>query len=67
MVYIFGFIGFALGFSIGLGAINVLLRHLSTKDIEGDASLRWTYGVGVWILGGLGGWFGLWIYETYFI
>ena len=54
------------GFSIGLGTINVLLRRRSKLEIEEDKSLRWTYGIAVWIFAGLGGWFGFWFYNNNF-
>ena len=65
MVYIFGFFGFAMGFAVGLGVINVMLRHRSTEEIKKDKSLKWTYGVGVWIMAALGGWLGVWIYNNH--
>ena len=67
MVYIFGFFGFVMGFGVGLGVINVLLRHRSKKEIEEDTSLRWTYGLAVWVFAALGGWLGAWIHNNYFL
>ena len=67
MVYIFSFFGFMMGFAVGLGTINVLLRRRSNSEIEKDKSLRWTYGVAVWIFAALGGWLGFWFYNNSFL
>jgi len=67
MVYIFGIFGFVLGFAIGLGAINVLLRHYSTKQIQENRSFKWKYGLIVWLLAFFGGWAGVWIYYNHFL
>lgn len=66
MVYIFGFFGFVMGFGVGLGIINVLLRNRTKEDIQEDKSLRWTYGVAVWVFAAFGGWAGAWIYQNNF-
>ncbi len=66
MVYIFAVIGFFMGFGVGLGTINVLLRHRSKKDIQSDKSLRWSYGLMVWLFAILGGWLGVWACNNYF-
>lgn len=66
MVYIFALIGLAMGFGIGLGIINVLLRHKSIKTIKSDTSLRWTYGLLVWVFAGFGAWAGVWLHNIYF-
>lgn len=67
MVYIFGLFGLVMGFGVGLGVINVLLRHYSVKQIKENPSMRWKYGVLVWIFAGLGSWSGIWIYNNYFL
>jgi hypothetical protein len=67
MVYIFGFVGFMIGFGVGLGIINVLLRHYSKKQLESDKTLRWRYGLTVWIFAGLGGWLGVQLYNNSFL
>ena len=66
MVYIFALVGLISGFAIGLGVINVFLRHYTMKEIEADKSLRWKYGLSVWIFAGFGGWLGVAIYNNYF-
>lgn len=63
MVYVFALIGFAIGFGVGLGVINVLLRHYTKKQLETDPSLRWRYGLTVWIFAGLGAWLGVWLHN----
>ncbi|PZQ48242.1 MAG: hypothetical protein DI551_01770 [Micavibrio aeruginosavorus] len=66
MVYVFGIGGFLLGFLIGLVVINVFLKHYSTRDLVKDKSLRWTYGLAVWVFAGLGSGLGVWLYERSF-
>ena len=66
MVYIFGFFGFVMGFGIGLGVINVMLRHYSTKEIQENKSFKWTYGLAVWGFAAIGGWIGVWLYNQNF-
>jgi hypothetical protein len=67
VVYIFGFFGFVMGFAIGLGSINVMLRHYSSKEIQANKSFKWTYGAVVWIFAAFGGWIGVWLYHNYFL
>lgn len=66
MVYIFAFVGIISGFAIGLGVINVALRHYTMKEIKADKSLKWKSGLSVWIFAGFGGWLGTTIYNNYF-
>lgn len=66
MVYIFAFFGFMIGFSIGLGTLNVLLRHRSNDEIKKDPSLRW-YGAVAWVFGLIGGVVGILIYNHNFL
>ena len=66
MVYIFGFFGFVMGFAIGLGTINVLLRNKSLSEIQEKKSLKWTYGLIVWLMAVISGWIGFWVHNTYF-
>ena len=67
MVYVFGIIGFALGFAAGMFIVNLFLRTYSTSQLVKDKSLRWTYGLAVWIFAGLGAWLGVWLYDRSFI
>ena len=67
MVYIFGFFGFVMGFAVGLGTINVLLRKYSVKEIRSNKSFKWKYGTLVWFFGLFGGWIGVWLYNHYFL
>jgi undecaprenyl pyrophosphate phosphatase UppP len=64
MVYIFALVGFVIGFGVGLGVINVLLRHYTKKQLKTDSSLRWRYGLAVWVFAGLGGWLGIWLHNN---
>ncbi len=66
MLYIFGLLGFVLGFIAGMIVIQMFLRHYSSRALLTDKSLRWTYGLFVWILAGLGAWLGYWVYNTAF-
>lgn len=66
MVYIFAFFGFVMGFAIGLGVINVLLRNRKINDVRSDKTAKFAYGLMVWILAFGGLWLGLTIYNTYF-
>lgn len=67
MVYLFGIIGFVLGFSAGLIIINLFLKNYTGRQLRQDKSLRWTYGLAVWIFAGLGAWGGVWLFERSFI
>lgn len=66
MVYLFGFIGFIVGFAGGLVVINLFLKGYSARQLAKDKSLRWTYGLAVWIFAGVGTWIGIWLYERSF-
>ena len=63
MVYLYGIIGFIGGFAIGLFVINLFLRRRQAAELVQDKSLRWTYGLAVWIMAGLGSWAGVWLYR----
>ena len=63
MIYAFGIVGFVLGFAAGLFVINLFLRTYSTPELVKTRSLRWTYGLAVWIFAGLGVWGGIWLYQ----
>lgn len=67
MVYIFGLFGFVMGFGVGLGIINVLLRHRSTEEIKQSKSLRWTFGIAVWGVSAIGAWLGVSIYNNFIL
>ena len=66
MVYIFVLCGFMMGFGIGLGTLNVMLRHRSKKEIKEDASLKW-YGLVAWGFALCGGVLGYWVYQHNFL
>ncbi len=65
MVYVAGIIGFLCGFAFGIGIINLFLRNRSKRELLNDKSLRWTYGVAVWIVAGLGAWAGVMICNRF--
>ncbi|MEM6812144.1 MAG: hypothetical protein AAF549_06730 [Pseudomonadota bacterium] len=66
MVYIFGFFGFAMGFGVGLGVINVMLRNRSMNDIKKDSKAKWVYGPMVWVFAAIGGYLGVFIHNNYY-
>lgn len=63
MVYFCAAIGLVLGFIAGLVIINIFLKGYSGGDLLKDKSLRWTYGLAVWIFAGLGAWLSVWLYN----
>jgi len=66
MVYLFALIGFAFGFAIGLGTINVILRNIPKENLTTDSKLRWKYGLLVWGMSFLGAWIGIYIFNHHF-
>jgi hypothetical protein len=66
MVYVFGVIGFVLGFVAGMILIHQFLRHYNSSELLKDKSLRWTYGLAVWVIAGLGAWLGVWLHDRSF-
>ncbi len=62
-----GIIGFVFGFAFGVSIIGIFLRARSKSELIENKSLRWTYGLAVWIFAGFGAWAALWIYEAYFL
>ncbi len=67
MVYIFSIFGLLMGFGVGLGVINVILRNATKDQIENDKSLIWKYGSLVWLFALGGGWLGYWVYNHNFL
>lgn len=65
MVYLFGIVGFFGGFMAGLIVINFFLQNVSRQKLMKDKSLRWTYGVAVWIMAGLGTYIGTLLHGRY--
>ena len=53
MVYIVGIAGFIGGFFLGLFIANYLLKERSRRELLENDSLKWTYGVFVWIVAAL--------------
>lgn len=66
MIYVFGIAGFILGFIGGMFVINVFLKHLSSRELVKDKSLRWTYGLAVWVFAAIGSAAGVWVYNRTF-
>ena len=65
MVYVYGIIGFVCGFIGGLGILSFLLKSYSRAQLVESKSLRWTYGLMVWVLAGLGAWGGVELYNRH--
>mgnify|MGYP000916129414 CR=1 FL=1 len=65
MIYLAVIIGFVGGFSIGLFLISQILRGRSRQELVSDKSLRWKYGLIVWVMAGLGAWSAVWAYGQY--
>ncbi|MCB1529401.1 MAG: hypothetical protein H6853_02865 [Rhodospirillales bacterium] len=65
MVYIYGVIGFVGGFAWGLFMIHLFLRGRSARELLENKSLRWPYGLFVWMVAAGGLYAGLWMYETH--
>lgn len=63
MIYVFGIFGLVLGFAAGMFVIQMFLRNYKPEELVKDKSLRWTYGLAVWIFAGLGAWAGVWLYQ----
>jgi hypothetical protein len=64
MVYLIGIIGFIGGFSCGIFMIGQFLRHKPKRDLVQDKSLRWTYGLFVWVMAAAGAYSAVWIYRN---
>lgn len=63
MVYLFGLCGLVLGFGVGMFVIHLFLQNYRSHELIKDKSLRWTYGLAVWLIAGLCAWLGVWLYE----
>lgn len=66
MLYLFGMIGFVLGFAGGLAIINIFLKNHSRTDLVKNKALHKTYGIAVWVFAALGAWGGVWFYNRSF-
>ena len=66
MTLLIGIAGFIGGFAFGIGLIGVFLRARSKSELLQNKSLRWTYGLAVWVMAGFGAWAAVWVYQTYF-
>ena len=66
MVYIFALVGFVSGFAVGLGTINVILRHVEKERLTQDKAIKWKYGLLVWAFAFAGGGLGIWLFNNVF-
>lgn len=67
MTTIIGIAGFIGGFALGLLLAGYMLRRRSREDLVKNKTLRWTYGLAVWVFGAAGSWGALEVYKTYFL
>ena len=65
MVYLFGVIGFFVGFAFGLMLLYVLLRHRSNRELLTDDSLKLKFGLLNWALAALGAYLFVQLYHQY--
>lgn len=65
MTYLIAGAGFIGGFSLGLYLISQFLKGRSRQELVSDKSLRWKYGLIVWVMAGLGAWSAVWAYGQY--
>lgn len=65
-VYLFGSIGFIVGFIAGLVVIHLFLRGYTKHQLVSDKSLRWTYGLAVWVFAAIGAYGGVWLFDRTF-
>jgi len=63
MAWLYGIIGFIGGFAFGIFVIGLFLRGRPKRALMQDRSLRWTYGLAVWVFAGLGAWGAIKLFE----
>jgi len=66
MAFVFGVLGLILGFGLGLLMISFFVNDIPKQTLLSDRSLRWTYGLPVWIVAGFGAWAGVIVYQHFF-
>lgn len=66
MIVVMGIVGLFCGFAFGQMVLYFLLRHVPTKKLLEDKSLKMQYGLVCWGLAGLGAYVFVTLYETYF-
>lgn len=66
MIYAFGIGGFIIGFMVGMFVIGLFLQSYNPKELTRDKSLRWTYGLAVWVIAAMGAYLGVWLYNRSF-
>lgn len=67
MIYVAGFLGFIVGFFIGLALLMFLLSNVKKDDLLNDPYIKWKYGIINWSCAFLGAYGGVFIYERYFL
>lgn len=65
MVWLSGLAGLIGGFMAGQLLLMFLLRHKSNREILGDRSIRWVYGLVNWAVAALGVWVAVSMYSRY--
>ncbi|MCB1651534.1 MAG: hypothetical protein KDI46_05715 [Alphaproteobacteria bacterium] len=66
MVYVAGVFGFIGGFILGQMMLYFLLRHKSREELLNDRFLKWTYGLGNWVVAGFSSYGMVLMYQYYF-
>ncbi len=65
MVYLFGILGFVVGFGAGLMFIHFLLRNKSRRELLEDDSLKWKFGMLTWGMAALTSYAFVQMYNEY--
>lgn len=67
MVYLFALIGLIMGFGIGLGLINVLLRNKTVSEIKQNRAQKTFYGLLVWVFAFIGLIIGIILHNAFYL
>jgi hypothetical protein len=67
MIYIFGTVGFFVGFLTGQVLLAYLLRNKSRDDLLLDKGLRWKYGTLNWLVAFLTAGSAVYLYQNWFM
>lgn len=65
MVYVFGIVGFILGFFVGQILLLALLKGVSNKELLHNKTIQWTYGILNWACAGIGAYVLSFLYQYY--
>ncbi len=65
MIYVYGIIGFTLGFSVGQVLLFHILRGVSKEEMLNNKSIQLKYGLLNWLIALLCGYGGIVLYQSY--